>query len=291
MGKRILVLDVGGNHVKLHVTGRDETLKIPSGPSLTPRRMLAAVRRAIATRGWQFDAVSIGVPAAVARGEVVREPANIGRGWIGFDFAGARALGKPVRVVNDAAMQALGSYRGGKMLFLGLGTGLGSALVVDGILVPMELARLPYGKGELEDHVGERALLRVGKRRWRRRVADVVQSVAAAFVVDEVVLGGGNARLLKDVPKGARLGSNSLAIAGGERLWAGVARNRPRARGTASPSQADGRGRSRPRRVTRRHGAVAARATPRHRSTVLQGASTRGAATVTDGPASSWREA
>ncbi len=228
MGKRILVLDVGGNHVKLHVTGQDETLKIPSGPALTPRRMLAAVRRATAARGWQFDAVSIGVPAPVARGEVLREPANLGRGWIGFNFAGA--LGKPVRVVNDAAMQALGSYRVGTMLFLGLGAGLGSALVVDGILVPMELARLPYGKGELEDRVGERALLRVGKRRWRRHVADVVKAVAAAFVVDEVVLGGGNARHLEDLPEGARLGSNALAIDGGERLWAGAARSRQHGR-------------------------------------------------------------
>ena len=228
MEKRILVLDVGGTHVKVHLTGQDETLKLPSGPALTPRRMLTAVRRAVGTRGWQFDAVSIGVPAPVVRGEVVREPANLGRGWIGFDFA--HALGKPVRVVNDAAMQALGSYRRGTMLFLGLGTGLGSALVVDGVLVPMELARLPYRKGELEDHVGERALLRIGKRRWRRRVADVVQAIAAAFVVDEVVLGGGNSRHLHDLPKGERLGSNVLAIAGGERLWQEPSADRPRAR-------------------------------------------------------------
>ena len=216
--ERILVLDVGGNHVKLHLTGEDETLKIPSGPTLTPRRMLAAVRRAIAPPcGWQFDAVSIGIPAPVVRGEVVREPANLGPGWTRFDFA--EAFGKPVRIVNDAAMQALGSYQGGTMLFLGLGTGLGSALVVDGILVPMELARLPYGKGELEDQIGERALLRLGKRRWRRRVAEIVKAVAAAFVVDEVVLGGGNARHLKDLPEGIRLGSNALAMVGGERLW------------------------------------------------------------------------
>jgi predicted NBD/HSP70 family sugar kinase len=217
MGKRILVLDVGGSHVKVHVTGQAETVKLSSGRALTPRRMLASVGRAVAAKGWQFDAVSIGIPAPVVRGEVVREPANLGRGWSGFDFSGA--MGKPVQLVNDAAMQALGSYRKGTMLFLGLGTGLGSALVVDGLLVPMELARLPYRKGELEDHVGERALLRVGKRRWRRRVADVVQAVTAAFVVDEVVLGGGNARHLKDLPEGVRLGSNALAIAGGERLW------------------------------------------------------------------------
>jgi ROK family len=227
MAKTILVLDVGGNHVKLHVSGQDETLKIPSGTSLTPRRLLAAVRRAVASRAWRFDAVSIGIPAPVVRGRVVREPANLGRGWMGFDFAGA--LGKPVKIVNDAAMQALGSYRGGTMLFLGLGTGLGTALVVDGKLVPMELARLPYRKGELEDQVGERALLQLGRRRWRRRVADVVRAVAAAFVADEVVLGGGNARLLKDLPEGTRLGSNALAIVGGERLWPESGSAQPRA--------------------------------------------------------------
>jgi predicted NBD/HSP70 family sugar kinase len=217
MAKTVLVLDVGGNHVKVHVTGEEETLKIPSGPAFTPRRMASAVRRAVAARGWRFDCVSVGVPAPVMRGKVVREPANLGRGWVGFDFAAA--LGRPVKVVNDAAMQALGSYRGGTMLFLGLGTGLGSALLVGGTLVPMELARLPFGKGELEDHVGERALDRVGKRRWRRRVTEVVRKVRAAFVADEVVLGGGNARLLKGLPEGARLGSNALAIVGGERLW------------------------------------------------------------------------
>lgn len=217
MVKRVLVLDVGGNNVKVHMTGEEETLKIPSGPALTPRRMVSAVRRALSARGLEFDCASIGVPAPVVRGRVVREPANLGRGWIGFDFVAA--LGRPVQVVNDAAMQALGSYRGGTMLFLGLGTGLGTALLVDGTLVPMELARLPYGKGELEDHVGERALDHVGKRRWRRRVAEVVRAVRAAFVADEVVLGGGNARLLKTVPEGARLGSNALAIEGGERLW------------------------------------------------------------------------
>jgi predicted NBD/HSP70 family sugar kinase len=218
MAKRILVIDVGGTHVKLHVTGSDETIRLPSSRTLTPRRMVAAVRRELAGHRWRFDAVSIGVPAPVKRGKVAREPANLGRGWVGFDFA--RAMGKPARVVNDAAMQALGSYRRGSMLFLGLGTGLGSALVVDGVLVPMELARLPYRKGELEDQVGERALLRLGKRRWRRRVADVVSAVAAAFVVDEVVLGGGNARHLRALAEGVRLGSNELAMAGGERLWA-----------------------------------------------------------------------
>jgi predicted NBD/HSP70 family sugar kinase len=217
MRKRILVIDVGGTHVKLHLSGGPETVKLPSGPSLTPARLVRAVRTAATERGWEFDAVSLGVPAPVVRGAIVREPANLGAGWTRFDFS--TALGKPLRLVNDAAMQALGSWRDGTMLFLGLGTGLGSALVVDGVLVPMELARFPYRGGELEDAVGERALRADGKRRWRRRVAAVVAAVAAAFVVDEVVLGGGNAARLKELPKGARLGSNALAVVGGERLW------------------------------------------------------------------------
>jgi polyphosphate glucokinase len=216
--KRILVLDVGGTHVKLHVTGEPEVVKLPSGPRLTPQRMMKAALAAAKERGWRFDAVTIGVPAPVLRGKVALEPANLGRGWTRFAFG--RAARKPVRLVNDAAMQALGSYRGrGTMLFLGLGTGLGSALVVDGVLVPLELARLPFGGGELEDQVGERALLRMGKPRWRKRVDEVVRAVSAAFVADEVVLGGGNARKLKVLPPKARLGSNTYAIVGGERLW------------------------------------------------------------------------
>ena len=214
---RILVIDVGGTHVKVHVSGETEAVKLPSGPRLSPRRMVAEVIEAAADRGWEFDAVSVGVPAPVVRGRVAREPANLGKGWTRFDFRAA--LRKPLRIVNDAAMQALGSYRRGTMLFLGLGTGLGSALVTEGVLLPMELARMPYREGELEDYVGERALLKFGKRRWRRHVQDVVQAVSAAFVADEVVLGGGNARRLKKLPDGCRLGSNELAFLGGERLW------------------------------------------------------------------------
>jgi hypothetical protein len=161
--------------------------------------------------------VSIGIPAPVARGKVLREPANLGRGWTRFDFAAA--FGKPVRIVNDAAMQALGSYEGATMLFLGLGTGLGSALIVDGTLVPLELARLPWHKGELEDYVGLRGLEKRGKRRWRRHVAEVVAMLRSVLVVDYAVLGGGNARLLRKLPDGCRLGSNAHAFTGGERLW------------------------------------------------------------------------
>ncbi|HYD42040.1 MAG TPA: ROK family protein [Anaeromyxobacter sp.] len=218
MAKRVLVMDVGGTNVKLHVTGHDETVKIPSGKKLTPARMMRDALRAIAERGWKFDAVTIGVPAPIAGGKVALEPANLGRGWTRFDFR--KAARKPVRLVNDAAMQALGSYAGkGTMLFLGLGTGLGAALVADGTLVPLELARMPYKNGELEDYVGERALLRLGKASWRKTVDRVVREVSAAFVVDEVVLGGGNSRKLKQLPPNARLGANALAMVGGERLW------------------------------------------------------------------------
>ena len=218
MAKRILVIDVGGTHVKLHVTGHAETLKIPSGKNLTPRRMLRESLAAVAEKRWRFDAITVGIPAPIVGGKVALEPANLGRGWTRFDFV--RAAHKPVRLLNDAAMQALGSYRGkGTMLFLGLGTGLGAAMVVDGTVVPLELARMPYKQGELEDYVGERALKRMGKGRWRKSVDEVVRAVAAAFVVDEVVLGGGNSRRLKELPPRARLGSNEFAMIGGERLW------------------------------------------------------------------------
>ncbi|HET6440155.1 MAG TPA: ROK family protein [Anaeromyxobacter sp.] len=218
MVKRILVIDVGGTHVKLHVTGQAQTLKIPSGRRLTPERMMRESLRAAREQGWRFDAITVGIPSPIVAGRVSLEPANLGHGWTRFAFS--RAARKPVRLVNDAAMQALGSYRGkGTMLFLGLGTGLGAALVTDGSLVPLELARLPYLDGELEDYVGERALRRMGKARWRDTVDEVVRAVAAAFVVDEVVLGGGNARKLKELPPRTRLGSNALAMVGGERLW------------------------------------------------------------------------
>jgi predicted NBD/HSP70 family sugar kinase len=217
MTRKILVIDVGGTNVKLHVTGHGETIKFPSGKSLTPGRMLRGALAAVAAKGWKFDAITVGIPAPIKRGKAVLEPANLGRGWTRFDWRKAR---KPLRLVNDAAMQALGSYRGkGTMLFLGLGTGLGAALIVDGTMVPLELARLPYKGGELEDHVGARALQRLGKPRWRKSVDEVVGVVAAAFVVDEVVLGGGNSRRLKTLPPNSRVGSNAHAILGGERVW------------------------------------------------------------------------
>ena len=213
---KILVIDVGGTHVKVLASGRRTPLKIQSGPSLTPRHMVSAVKHL--TDGWKYDAVSIGYPGAVMHGRCVHEPQNLGPGWVGFDFG--RALGKPVKVVNDASMQALGSYRGGRMLFLGLGTGLGSALVVDGVVEPMELAHLPYKKGRTyEDYVGLRGLERLGKKKWRRAVEDVAVRLKYALQADELVLGGGNAKLLKALPPDARFVSNANAFIGGFRLW------------------------------------------------------------------------
>jgi predicted NBD/HSP70 family sugar kinase len=213
---KILVIDIGGTHVKVIATGHKNPVLIPSGPDLTPKTMVAAVRQA--TAGWDYSAVSIGYPGPVVHGRPVNDPHNLGRGWVGFDFK--KAFGCPVKVINDAAMQAFGSYRGDRMLFLGLGTGLGSALIVDGILEPMELAHLPYKKGRTyEDYVGLAGLKRLGKRKWRRHVADVVQQLKTALQADYVVLGGGNAKLLKRPPPGTRLGDNANAFRGGYRLW------------------------------------------------------------------------
>jgi predicted NBD/HSP70 family sugar kinase len=212
----ILVIDVGGTHVKALSTGRRKPLEIPSGPTMTAREMVQKVRQG--TTGWRYSAVSIGYPGPVLHGKPVTEPANLGGGWVGFDFK--KAFGCPIRVINDAAMQALGSYKGGRMLFLGLGTGLGSALIVDGVLEPMELAHLPYKDGQTyEERVGKGALKRFGKKRWRRNVADVVTKLKAALEADDVVVGGGNAKLLQTLPKGVRLGSNANAFVGGYRLW------------------------------------------------------------------------
>jgi len=213
---KILAIDVGGTHVKVLATGRRKVLEIPSGPKMTAREMVRKVREG--TAGWSYSAVSIGYPGPVLHGKPVSEPANLGGGWVGFDFK--KAFGHPVRLINDAAMQALGSYKGGRMLFLGLGTGLGSALMVDGVLEPMELAHLPFKNGQTyEDRVGEAALKRLGKKKWRRNVADVVTRLQAALEADDVVVGGGNAKLLRTLPKGVRLGSNANAFTGGYRLW------------------------------------------------------------------------
>ncbi len=222
---RVLVIDVGGTHVKVLATGARTPRKIPSGPRMTAKRMVAAVEEA--TADWRYDVVSIGYPGPVLHGRPVAEPPNLGRGWVGFDFA--RALGRPVRLVNDAAMAALGSYRGGRMLFLGLGTGLGTAMIVDGVLEPMELAHLPYRKGRTyEEWIGRRGLKRLGKRKWRRAVADVVERLKAALEVEDLVIGGGNAKKLGKPPAGARLVDNAKAFVGGFRVWERAAPAAPR---------------------------------------------------------------
>jgi len=211
----ILVVDVGGTNVKILATGQDLPRKFKSGPLLTPQQMVEGVVATAA--GWNFDVVSIGLPAPVLQGKPVAEPKNLGRGWVGFDFAAA--FGKPVKVLNDAAMQAMGSYEGGTMLFLGLGTGLGSAMIVDGIVQPMELGHLPYRKRTYEDYVGTAGLKRLGLKKWRLRVQDVVQVLTSALQPDYIVLGGGNVKKLEVLPPKCRPGNNSHAFEGGVRMW------------------------------------------------------------------------
>ncbi|HEV2489405.1 MAG TPA: ROK family protein [Candidatus Acidoferrales bacterium] len=214
--RKILVIDVGGTHVKVLATGQSEERKFPSGPAMTAKQMVMGVKSI--TRDWKFDAVSIGYPGPAIHGKPLHDPANLGRGWVGFNFA--KAFGRPVKVINDAAMQALGSYRGGRMLFIGLGTGLGTAMIVDGILEPMELGHLPYKKGKTyEDYVGIRGLERLGKRKWRRHVADVVEKLRAALEPDYIVIGGGNVHKLKKLPPHAFAGENENAFRGGFRMW------------------------------------------------------------------------
>jgi polyphosphate glucokinase len=211
----VLVVDVGGTHVKILATGEQSHRQFVSGPDLTAKQMVGKVRK---TAGdWSYDVVSIGYPGPVLQSRPVAEPHNLGRGWVGFDFE--KAFRRPVKIVNDAAMQALGSYKHGKMLFLGLGTGLGSALVLNGIVEPMELGHLPYKKGVFEDYVGVRGLEKHGRRKWRRYVRDVVARLIAALEPDDVVLGGGNLKELKEMPPRCRAGDNANAFLGGFRLW------------------------------------------------------------------------
>jgi len=214
--RRILAVDIGGSHVKMRVFGRREMRQFESSPELTPGRMTARVHEL--TGDWAYDAVSIGYPGVVLHGKVVAEPHNLGSGWVGFDFR--KAFGRPTHVMNDAAMQAVGSYDGGRMLFLGLGTGLGSAMIVDGVVAPMELAHLLYKRGRTyEEYVGERGLKRLGAKKWRRTVKEVVAQLSMLLEADYVVIGGGNARKLKRLPKNARLGNNDFAFLGGFRVW------------------------------------------------------------------------
>jgi polyphosphate glucokinase len=219
---RILVVDVGGSHVKILATGQRGPRKFVSGPDLTPRQMVAGVKQL--ARGWKYDVVAMGYPGPVRRGRPVADPHNLGRGWVRFDYRAA--FGVPVRIINDAAMQAMGSYKGGRMLFLGLGTGLGSTLIADWVVLPLELGHLPYKKGTFEDYVGQRGLDRRGKKKWRHHVADTVARLTAALEPDDVVLGGGNVRKLKALPTGCRAGDNANAFVGGFRLWAKPRRSR-----------------------------------------------------------------
>lgn len=213
---KILVIDIGGTNIKLLASGQRTPVKVPSGPHLTPRQMAEEVLEA--TEGWEFDAVSIGYPGPVARNKPTKEPVNLGHGWTKFNYE--RAFGCPVRMINDAAMQALGSYAGRTMLFLGLGTGLGNTLVMDGVVVPLELAHLPYENGKTyEEMIGEAGLKRLGKRKWRRHVHRIVELLAEATNADYTVIGGGNVRVLDQLGPNVRRGSNANAFRGGFRLW------------------------------------------------------------------------
>jgi predicted NBD/HSP70 family sugar kinase len=211
----VLAVDVGGSHVKFLATGETERRRFVSGPNLQPGPMVEQILAG--ATDWRFHVVSVGVPAPVRDDRVLVEPVNLGKGWVGFDFGDA--FGLPTKVANDAAMQALGSYEGGKMLFLGLGTGLGSAVVADGVVEPMELAHLPFRKATFEDYVGQRGFDRLGKKRWRAAVLETIETLSAALEPDYVVLGGGNAKLVKDLPANVRLGDNMNAFVGGFRLW------------------------------------------------------------------------
>jgi polyphosphate glucokinase len=212
---KILVIDIGGTNVKMLASGHEEPRRFPSGPELTPEKMVVGVLSA--TKDWEYEAVSIGFPGPVLCGQPMTEPVNLGPGWMGFDFAAAFRL--PVKVINDAAMQALGSYQGGKMLFIGLGTGFGATVIMDSVIEPLELGRFHYKKRTVEYYVGNRGLKRQGRKKWQRRVEEVVERLIAALKPDDVVLGGGNAKKLKPLPPGTRLGANANAFLGGFRLW------------------------------------------------------------------------
>ena len=212
----ILVIDIGGTNVKVASTDVPVPIKIPSGPTMTASMMCRKVLAA--TKGWSYDRISIGYPGPVTAGHPVREPVNLGAGWVDFNYE--KALGKPLRFLNDAAMQALGGYKSGRMLFLGVGTGLGSAMVINGTVIPLELAHLPYKHGHTyEEYVGEAGLKKRGKKKWRASVLDVVELLRAAMVCDTVLLGGGNAKFMKELPSHVMVGSNENAIRGGFRLW------------------------------------------------------------------------
>jgi polyphosphate glucokinase len=211
----VLAVDVGGSHVKALTSTESERRRFKSGPSLTAEQMVAGVLEVV--DGWSWDVASVGIPTPIRRGKVVAEPVNLGEGWVGFDFEAT--LGKPTKVVNDATMQAVGSYEGGRMLFLGLGTGLGSTLIADGVIEPLELGHLPFRKKTFEDYVSERALEKSGKKKWKAAVFETVAQLTSAMEPDYVVLGGGGVDELDELPPGCRRGANENAFLGGFRLW------------------------------------------------------------------------
>ena len=212
----VLAIDIGGTHVKVRIPSDPDKREFESGPTLTPQQMVDGVKAA--AKGWSYDCVSIGIPAPLVKGVPVKEPSNLGPGWTAFDYGAA--FGKPTKIINDAAMQAVGSHKSGRMLFLGLGTGLGSCMIADRVILPLELAHMPYRKDRtFEDYVGLRGLKRLGKRRWRKHVDTVVGILRAALLPDDVVIGGGNVKNLKDLPEGCRAGDNANAFIGGFRLW------------------------------------------------------------------------
>jgi polyphosphate glucokinase len=211
----VLTVDVGGSHVKALASDQGERRRFVSGPSLTAEEMVAGTLEAV--EGWLWDVVTVGIPTPVRGDKVIAEPVNLGSGWVGFDYESA--FGKPTKIVNDAVMQAVGSYQGGRMLFLGLGTGLGSALITDGVIEPLELGHLPFRKATFEDYVGERGLKKHGKKKWKKTVFETVERLSAALEPDEVVIGGGGVDELDELPEGSRRGENENAFLGGFRLW------------------------------------------------------------------------
>jgi len=220
---KVLVIDIGGSNVKMLATGQTEPRKFPSGPEMTPAEMVAGVKKLAAD--WDYDAVSIGIPGPVLLGQLILDPPNLGSGWVGFDFG--RAFGVPVKIINDAAMQALGSYKGGKLLFFGLGTGLGTAMVIDGIAESREVAHILYKKNQtLEDYVGVRARRRLGKKKWRKHVDKIISFFVEKVHADDVVLGGGEIKNLKKLPNRCRAGNNANAFIGGFRVWQKTKRRR-----------------------------------------------------------------
>ena len=233
----VLAIDIGGTNIKILVTGQKEPRKFPSGEKMTPKQMVAGVKKLAGD--WQYDVVSIGYPGLVKEGRLVSEPNNLAPGWVGFDFE--RAFGRPVKLINDAAMQALGSYQGGVMLFLGLGTGLGSALVVNSTVVPMELGRLSYKNGTIEDYLGRQGLKRLGRKTWERLLASMAMRFLAAIHLDDLVVGGGNAKKLTYLPTGCRVGSNANAFVGGFRMWKEEERRRAAASVANAPARKEAR--------------------------------------------------